>query len=98
MVEHQGDEADVFAEGHKLLSVNHSDELQLLRVGGADGNNHSSSIAELGEQRRRQIGSCSGDKDGPPLPRRWKEPKPRAVQAWPMTIKLQVVASWRMRA
>ncbi len=51
-------------EGYNLLSVDCSDELQLLRVGGADRNNHSSGIAELGEQRGRQIGSSGGDEDG----------------------------------
>jgi hypothetical protein len=64
VIEHQGNKADVFAEGYDLLSTDCSDELQLLRVGGADGNNHSSGIAELGQQHGRQIGSSGGDEDG----------------------------------
>jgi len=63
-IEHQGNKADMFVEGYNLLSVDCSDELQLLRVGGADRNNHSSGIAELGEQRGGQIGSSGGDEDG----------------------------------
>jgi hypothetical protein len=63
-IEHQGNKADVFVEGYNLLSVDCSDELQLLRVGGADRNNHSSGIAELGEQRGGQIGSSGGDENG----------------------------------
>ena len=64
MTEDQGNEAYVFAEGYNSLSVNHSDELQLLSVEGADGNNHSSGIAELGEQCGGQVGSSGGDEDG----------------------------------
>ena len=44
-IEHQGNKADVFVEGYNLLSVDCSDELQLLRVCRADRNNHSSGIA-----------------------------------------------------
>ncbi len=54
----------MLAEGYSLLSVDCADELQLLRVGGADGHDHSSGIAELGEKRGRQIGSGGGDEDG----------------------------------
>src|SRR5580692_389219 len=63
-IEHQRNEADVFVEGYNLLSIDCSDELQLLRVGGADRNNHSSGIAELGEQRGGQIGGSGGDENG----------------------------------
>jgi hypothetical protein len=63
-IEHEGNEADVFVERYNLLSVDCSDELQLLRVGGADGNNHSSRFAELGEKRRRKFGSRGGDENG----------------------------------
>ena len=63
-IEHQGNKADVFVEGYNLLSVDCSDELQLLRVCRADRNNHSSGIAELGEQRGRQIGGSGGDENG----------------------------------
>ena len=64
MIEHQGNEADVFAEGYNLPSTDCSDELQLLRVGGADRNNHSSGIAELSKQHGGQIGSSGRDEDG----------------------------------
>ena len=43
------DEADGFAKGDHGLTVEHADELQLLGVGGADGDDHASAIAELRE-------------------------------------------------
>ena len=63
MVGNQRNEADEFAEGNRRLPVYHANELQLLRVGGADGNDHSSEVAELGEQSGRQIRSRGGDED-----------------------------------
>ncbi len=54
----------MFAEGYISPSVDCPDELQLLRVGEADRNDHSSGIAELGKQRGRQIGGGGGDEDG----------------------------------
>ena len=63
VVVNQGNEADEFARRNQLLPINYSDELQLLRVGRADGNNHSSRLAELVEQHGRQIGSSGGNKD-----------------------------------
>lgn len=53
MVGNQGNEADEFAERNYRLAVHYADELQLLRVGGADGNGHSSEVTELGEQSGR---------------------------------------------
>ena len=41
----QGDEADWVAERDHRLAVVHANELQLLRIRGADGNNHASTFA-----------------------------------------------------
>jgi hypothetical protein len=54
----------VFEGGYDVLTVDRSDELQLLRTGGADGDDHPTGVAELSEQSRRKIGSSSRDKDG----------------------------------
>jgi hypothetical protein len=57
-------------KAHKLtkrshgLAVDHADELQLLRVGRSDRNDHSSSVAELSGQSRRQMESGGRNEDG----------------------------------
>lgn len=45
------------------LPVDHPDELELLGVRRADGNDHAAGVAELGEQGERQSGSSGGDQD-----------------------------------
>jgi hypothetical protein len=60
----QGNEADEFTKRDYQLAVDLADELELLRVRGSDRNDHSAGVAELCEQRGRQIGSGGGDEDG----------------------------------
>jgi hypothetical protein len=62
-VGNQGNEADLLTKGNDELSVELSDELQLLRVGRTDGDDHSPGVAELREQSEREIGGGGGDKD-----------------------------------
>ena len=59
----QGDEADWVAERDHGLAVVHANELQLLRIRGADGNNHASTFAQLREQSGRNLVSGSGDQN-----------------------------------
>ena len=59
----QGDEADWVAERDHGLAVVHANELQLLRIRGADGNNHASTFAQLSEQSRWDFESGSGDQN-----------------------------------
>src|ERR1700691_1778360 len=60
----QRDEADRFTQRDYGLTVAHADELQLLRVRGADGDNHAPAFAELREQSGRHLVSGGGDNNG----------------------------------
>jgi hypothetical protein len=61
---HQRNEEHKFPQRDCGLTVLHSDELQLLGAGRADGDDHPSGVAELGDQSWWQIGSGGGDEDG----------------------------------
>ncbi len=63
-VGNQRDEADGVAERDRGLAVDHANELELLGVEGADGDDHASTFAELREQSGGNIESGGGDKDG----------------------------------
>jgi len=63
LVGDQRDEAYRITRGDDGLTVVHADELELLRVGWADGDDHAPAVAELGEQRRRDVQSGGGDED-----------------------------------
>ncbi len=60
----QRNEADRVAERDHGLAVHHANELELLGLEGADGDDHASAFAELREQSGGNIESGSGDKDG----------------------------------
>ena len=60
----QGDEADGVAERDRGLAVDHANELELLGVEGADGDDHASAFAELRKQSGGNAESGGGDKDG----------------------------------
>ena len=61
---YQRDEANGFAQRDHGLTVDDADELQLLRVRGADGDNHAAAFAELREQSGRHLVSGGGDNNG----------------------------------
>jgi hypothetical protein len=63
LVRNQRNEADEFAKGIYKLPVELADEMELLRVGRPDGDDHSTAVAELSGQSGRDTERGSGDED-----------------------------------